>query len=193
MSRRRVLVGSFAAVAAAIAVTGAAAFACITPASINLSTAAGRPGDVVTISGKSFSVPAGNPTGVQIYWAAPNGKLLAEATPTAEGTFETTFRVPDGPPGFYQVVAVLRAADGADVAGTPGRALFEVQNVQAAPAPAPEIQSFTPTADPSGSTFPLALVIGLGVVGLVLFTGGFVAVTRSRKAVAPAPSPVRED
>jgi len=195
MIRRRVLVGTFSAVAAALAVTGAAAaaFACITPATISLSTAAGRPGDNVTITGKSFSVPAGNPTGVQIFWGGAGGRLLAEAAPSGEGTFSAAFTVPDVAPGFYQVVAVLRDANNTDVAGTPGRALFEVQNVQArAPAP-PEVQSFTPSADPTGSTFPLALVIGLGVVGLALFTGGFVAVTRSRRAAAPAPARIRTD
>ena len=193
MSYRRVIVGSFGAVAAALAVTGAAAFACITPATINLSKAEGRPGDQITITGKSFGVPPGVTSPVQIMWAAPNGKLLAEAMPTAEGTFSATFAVPDGMPGFYSIVAVQRDVSGIDVPGTPGRALFEIQNVQATPAPQPQVRSFTPTADPSGSTFPLALVIGLGVVGLVLFAGGFVAVTRSRKSVSTTPSPVRRD
>ena len=192
MSRRRILVGSFAAAAAALSLTGAVAFACITPATVNLSTAEGRPGDLVTITGKSFGVaPAA--TNVEIRWVAPNGRLLAEAVPTADGTFSASFNVPDGPPGFYAIVAVQRDASGVDWPGTPGRALFEVKNVQAAPAPQQPAQSFTPSADPSGSTFPLALVATLGVVGLVLFTGGFVAVTRSRKAAMPAPAPVRRD
>ena len=193
MSRRRVIVGSFAALAAALAVTSAAAFVCVTPATVNLSTAEGRPGDVITINGSSFSMPANVTTGVQIRWGGSDGTVLAVALPDATGNFKTTFTVPDGPPGFYAVAAVLKDASGNDVSGTPGRAMFEVKNVQALPAPPPQARSFTPTADPTGSSFPVALVIGLGVVGLVLFMGGFVAVTRSRRSTSPTPARVRQD
>lgn len=193
MSLRRVFVGSFAAVGAAVTLASAAAFACITPAAINLSTATGRPGDVVTISGTSFKMPENVTTGVQIRWKTPDGPLLAQAMPDVNGAFSTTFKVPDGPPGYYVVAAVLRDASGQDVPSTPGRALFEVQGAVATPVTAPPARTFTETSGTSGSTFPLVLVVGLGVVGLGLFAGGFVAVSRTRRAKAPASAPVRQD
>ncbi|MEW6155318.1 MAG: hypothetical protein AB1673_15235 [Actinomycetota bacterium] len=192
MSKLRAVAGSLVAAGAVVVAAGATAFACVTPAVINLSTAEGRPGQVVTVTGKAFSAPPGS-SGVEVRWAAPNGVLLAQAMPDGDGTFTTTFTVPDGPPGFYSVVAVLRDADGADVAGTPGRAMFELRTVAAAPTAEPDLQAFTPVAEPVGSSFPVALVAGLGVVGLVLFAGGFVAVTRTRRTSRPVPAPVRRD
>lgn len=192
MSLRRAAISSLAALGTALAVTGAAAFACITPASVNLSTAEGRPGDVVTVTGKSFTMPPGVTTGVQVRWKAGDGPLLVEAVPDATGTFTARFTVPDGPPGYYPIVAVLRDASGQDVPGTPGRALFQIRNPQAAPAPEPVMGTFTP-ADSSGSNFPIAMVTALGVVGLLLFAGGFIAVTRARRGDRAQPAPVRRN
>lgn len=196
MSLRRVLAGSVAsvvAVAAAVTLAGAAAFACITPAAVNLSTATGKPGDVVTISGTSFKMPENVTAGVQIRWKTPDGPLLAQAMPDVNGAFTATFKVPDGPPGYYVVSAVLRDATGEDLPGTPGRALFEVQGPLPAPVTVPPARVFTESSGSSGSTFPLVLVAGLGVVGLGLFAGGFVAVSRTRRATAPASAPARPD
>jgi hypothetical protein len=193
MSLRRRLVGFVAVTGSAVAVTGAVSFACITPASVNLSTASGKVGDVLTVTGSSFSMPANATTGVQIRWKSPEGPLLSEVRPDDAGNFKTTITIPDGPPGYYVITAVLKDASGNDVPGTPGRALFEVRTEAAAPAPEPAAPTFTPSAGSDGSTFPLALVIGLGVVGLVLFAGGFLAVARFRRSSAPAPSPVRRD
>ena len=193
MSLRRRLVGFLAATGPAVAVTGAVSFACITPASVNLSTASGNVGDVLTVTGSDFSMPANATTGVQIRWRGPDGPLLAVVRPDDAGRFKTTVTVPDGPPGYYMILAVLKDASGNDAPGTPGRALFEVRTEVAAPAPEPVAPTFTPTAGSDGSPFPLALVIGLGVVGLVLFAGGFLAVARSRRGAAPTPSPIRRD
>lgn len=193
MSLRRVLVGSVAALGAAVTLASAAAFACITPAVVNLSTATGKPGDAVTIDGKSFRVPPGNTTGVQVRWKTPDGPILATVMPDVNGSFSASFKVPDGPPGYYVIAAYLKDATGQDVEGTPGRALFEVQGAVAPPVTAAPARTFTESSGSSGSTFPLVLVVGLGVAGLGLFAGGFVAVSRSRKAKAPASAPVRQD
>ena len=192
MSLRRVFVGSCAAAGAAALLAGTA-FACITPATINLSTATGKPGDVVTISGKAFKLPPNTSTGVQVRWKAPDGPLLATALPDMNGEFKATFTIPDGPPGYYVVAAVLKDAGGADVEGTPARALFEVQGAVPTPNTVAPARTFTESSGTSGSTFPIVLVVGLGVVGLGLFAGGFVAVTRSRRAKAPVSATVRRD
>ncbi len=193
MSLRRVLVGSVAALGAAVTLASAAAFACITPAAVNLSTATGKPGDVVTMTGTSFKMPEGTSTGVQIRWKTPDGPLLAQVIPDANGAFSATFKVPDGPPGYYVIAAVLKDATGQDVPSTPGRALFEVQGAVAPPVTPAPARTFTESSGTPGSSFPIILVGSLGVVGLALFAGGFVAVSRSRKAKAPAAAAVRQD
>lgn len=174
----------------AMVLWAAAAFACVVPATVNLSTASGRPGEVITVSGSSWKMPENATSGIQVRWGSPNGPLLSEVRSDEAGNFSTTVTIPDGPPGFYAVTVVLRDGEGNDVSGTPGRALFEIRTAAAPPPPEPVAGSFTPSADDGGSSFPIALVAALGTVGLVLFTGGFVAVTRSRKA--PAPSAVHD-
>jgi len=182
-----------AAAAAAVAVAGATAFACIAPATLNLSSAAGRPGDVITVKGQSWQAPspAGASTPVRIHWHSPQGEVLGQAAVDTQGSFEATVTIPDGPPGFYAITGVQRDDQGGDAPGTPSRALFEIRSPTAVPAPEPAASTFTPTAEPGGSSFPLALVTGLGAVGLLLFAGGFVAVTRSRRSESPAPERVR--
>lgn len=194
MSLRRVLVGSVAAVGATVTLAAGVAFACITPSAVNLSTATGKVGDVVTINGTNWRMPQGSTTnGIEVHWKAPNGPLLATAVPDANGTFKTDFTIPDGPPGYYVVAAVMKDAQGLDVEGTPGRAIFEVQGLPAPPVTNAPARPFTENSGSSGSSFPIVLVVGLGVVGLALFAGGFVAVSRSRRAKAPASAAIRSD
>ncbi len=194
MSLRRVFVGSVAAAGAAVALAGAAAFACIAPSAVNLSTATGKPGDVVTVNGTNWRMPPGSTTnGVEVHWKAPTGPLLATAVPDANGAFKTSFTIPDGPAGFYVVAAVMKDANGQDVEGTPGRAIFEVQGATSTPVTNAPARTFTESSGSSGSSFPIVLVAGLGAVGLALFAGGFVAVGRSRRAKAPVSAPVWRD
>ena len=193
VSSRRVCIGGAAAVAAGLALAGATAFACVTPATLNLSSAEGRPGDVVTVTGKSWRPDSNITTPVRIHWHSTQGPLLAQVVPDDIGEFTTTVTIPDGAPGFYAITGVLRDDSGADAPGTPSRALFEIRNPTATPVTEPPRSTFTPVAEPQASTFPLALVMGLGAVGLVLFAGGFIAVSRGRRTGAATPAPVRRD
>jgi len=138
-------------------------------------------------------MPEGTSTGVQIRWKTPDGPLLAQVVPDVNGSFSATFKVPDGPPGYYVIAAVLKDATGQDVPSTPGRALFEVQGPAPTPVTAAPARTFTETSGSPGSSFPIILAVGLGVAGLALFAGGFVAVSRSRRAKAPASVAVRHD
>jgi hypothetical protein len=185
---RRTVVTGMGAMGAALALAGATAFACITPATLNLSSAAGRPGDVITVTGQSWKPDSSVATPVRLHWHSTQGQVLGEAIPD-----DATITIPDGPPGFYAITGVLRNEQGADAPGTPSRALFEIRNPTAAPPPEPLRGTFTPTAEPQGSSFPLALVMGLGAVGLVLFASGFIAVTRGRRTEAATPARVRRD
>lgn len=194
MARRQVVLGSLAAVGVALVVAGTTAFACIAPARLGLSADSGKPGDVLTVSGASFITPPRVNNVVQLRWNDYNGPLLGEVTPE-NGNFTTTVTVPDAAPGSYTLFAILHDENGADVAGTPARILFEIRDpaapVVTAPAEQPYSGPAAPVPDPTNSSFPLALVLGLGALGLVLFGGGFIAVTRSRKGRSPEPARVR--
>lgn len=188
MALRRIALGVFAAVGVAV-VSSAIAFACVPSARLGLSTASGVPGDKITVSGASFGVPVNAKNPVQIRWNGAEGPLLAEVRPDPLGNFSIPVTVPDGPAGAYAITAVWLDEEGNTGAGTPARAVFEIRvpgaTAVTTPAAAPAPQAAAPVAAPtSASSFPVGLVIGLGVLGLALFGGGFVAVTRSRKASA---------
>jgi hypothetical protein len=190
---RRVTVLS-AAVAAAVVVTAAAAFACTNLATLNLSSTAGQPGDVVTVTGSSFAVNSRDVSAslpVVLRWNGVEGAELATVQPDRAGNISATFTVPDGQPGWYVIVATQKSADGVDAYGTPARASYQILGpngqsvVQPAAATAPG-----PVSTDSGSGGILAVTIALGVLGLGLFGAGFVAFVREARR-APAGAVVR--
>jgi hypothetical protein len=195
MSVRRTVASSAALAAVALAVWGAAAFACTNLATLNLSSGTGKPGDVITVTGSSFRMPSGVTTGVLLRWNGLDGPVLAEALPDRVGNISTTFTVPEVPPDNYVVVAVLRDARGNNTSGTPARAQFQVLGATAQPVPAPAAaQLVAGGGTSSGSAVPLALLVTLGLAGTVLFGAGFVAVARqARRQETPARAPVRRD
>ncbi len=185
----------FAAGAVASLVVGAAAFACTNLATLNLSSTAGKAGDVVTVTGSSFAVGRGDAATlpVQLRWNGVDGMVLAEATPDRAGNISATFTVPDGMPGYYVIVATQKDAKGIDTYGTPARASYQIlgpngQSVVAGPAAS---TAAVLPAEPS-STGIIALTVALGLLGLGLFAAGFVAFVRqTRAAAAGVTAPVR--
>ncbi|MGH9222271.1 MAG: hypothetical protein ACRD2W_00355, partial [Acidimicrobiales bacterium] len=137
MSLRRTTLGTVAPAGVALVVWSAAAFACTNLATLNLSSATGRAGDTITVTGSSFRMPANVTTGIQIKWNGVEGAVLSEVRPDRAGNFSTTFTVPESQPGYYVVTAVLRDARGIDVSGTPARAQFQVVGGAAKPVPPP--------------------------------------------------------
>ena len=185
----------FGAVAVATVVVGAAAFACTNLATLNLSSTAGKAGDVVTVTGSSFAVGRGDaPTlPVQLRWNGVNGQLLAETVPDRAGNISATFTVPEGAPGYYVLVATQKDARGVDTYGTPARASYQIlgPNGQSVVTPAASAAAAPVPAEPSSSGI-IAMTVGLGVLGLALFGAGFVAFVRqTRAAAAAATAPVR--
>ena len=185
----------FAAAAAASLVVGTAAFACTNLATLNLSSTAGKGGDVITVTGSSFQVGRGDaPTlPVKFHWNSVDGPVLAEVTPDRAGNVSATFAVPDGAPGYYILVATQKDARGIDTYGTPARASFQIlgPNGQSVVAPVGGSAAATLPSEPS-STGVIALTVGLGALGLALFGAGFVAFVRqARAATAPAAAPAR--
>jgi len=141
----------------------------------------------VTVGGASCGVPVNATNPVQLRWNDINGPLRGEIRPDASGNFSTMATVPDAPPGSYTIVAMWLDDEGNTGAGTPTRAIFEIRVPGAAPTPAPaaasEPQAAAPVPAPTSgsSSFPVGLVLLLGVLGLVLFGGGFVAVSKTRR------------
>src|SRR3954447_26618335 len=125
MSRRRrmIVLGSTGLAGAVLAVSGA--FACDGAATLRLTPATGAAGSQVTVTGTAFWV-ATPAVGVVLRWNGTEGPVLATAVPDRAGTINATFTVPDGPPGYYVVLAVQRDAKGVDQRGTPSRAAFRI-------------------------------------------------------------------
>jgi hypothetical protein len=183
-------------VAAVFLLAGAAAFACTNLATLSLSSNAGKSGDVVTVTGSSYRMPSGVTTGVQLRWNALDGPVLAEAVPDKVGNISASITIPQAAPDTYVVIAVLKDARGNDTSGTPSRAQFQVVGGAGAAAPQPAIAQQTPVASTasSGSAAPLALLLGLGALGLLLFGGGIAATARgTRTRTVPAPAKTTRD
>ena len=200
LTRRRIF-GLFGGASAAVVLLGVTAYACTNLASLNLSSAAGRPGDPITITGSSFNticvcgsqVP---PTPVKIRWHGIKGEVLAEMMPDKAGTISASFTVPDVKPGYYVIVATqYDETYKIDAAGTPARATFEVltstgQSVVGADA----VMTGSPTTDESVSSTLVVLTVASGVLGLALFAGGSIVVIRQVSTRRrPVPATVKND
>ena len=122
-ARRTVAAGAL--LGAVLAVTGAVAYACTNLATLNLSSATGKPGDVITVTGSSFRQPADLP-GVMLRWNGLDGPVLAEVRPDRVGNISASITIPEAPPDTYVIVAVLKDARGNDTSGTPARAQFQI-------------------------------------------------------------------
>ena len=197
MTTSRKIVALFATVACAVVIAGAAAYACTNLATLNLSSATGKAGDTITVTGSSFRMPSGVETGLQLRWNAVDGPVLAETRPDRVGNISAQVQIPNAAPDSYVIVAVLRDAKGADTSGTPARAQFQIVGGagRAVPAATGGQLPATGGAEGSGSSSaPVGLLALLGVAGLGLFGAGFVAVARqARGQKAPAAAPVRRD
>src|SRR5436853_6664930 len=130
MNLRKKVAVVFGSAAAATVIAGAAAFACTNLATLNLSSAAGKAGDTVTVTGSSFNVNAKDVAAsfpVVLHWNGVDGATLAQGQPDKAGNISATFTVPDGQPGYYVLVATQRnPATNADVYGTPARASYQI-------------------------------------------------------------------
>ncbi|MDP9386746.1 MAG: hypothetical protein M3Q48_02170 [Actinomycetota bacterium] len=193
------IVGAFFGTGVVGVLAGATAYACTNLATLNISSATGNPGDVVTLTGSSFAVPKASdtnqtPTPVVLHWNGVDGPELARTAPDGAGNISTTFTVPQSSPGYYVIVASQRDEKG-DKYGTPARASFQILGPGGQAAiqqPATQLPA-TLAAEPSSSGM-VALTIGLGILGLALFAAGFTAFARqARRRDVPATAPVRRD
>jgi hypothetical protein len=169
---------------AGLMVMGAAAWACVPTAILNLATAGQQPGwsttaqagDTVNITGLSFGK---NP--VSIHFGALDGPVLTTITPVS-GALTGSFTVPAGTtPGDYVIIATEPASTGSQLWGIPTRALLAVGN-GSQPAPQPSAGPLAPRASTlarSGSDVVPAVLTGVGagavallITGLAIYMGG---------------------
>ena len=175
-------------VSAAVALAGVAAFACTNLATLNVSRAAGNPGDVVAVTGSSFAVAkeGAAPSPVQLRWNGMAGPVLAEAVPDTAGNISATFSVPEAKPGQHVLEATQLDAEGEPEFGTPARASFQVLGPSGAAAPPVSEQPAGTGSEPS-SAGVAALMVTLGVLGLGLFALGAASFARElRRRELPA-------
>ena len=146
-----------------------AAFACQSLATLTLDKKSGPSGTQVTVvQGANYS---GSPTSsrVEFHLDSRTGPLLgATAGPQANIT-GTTFTV-TGPAGPHVILATQYTSSGSPVAGTPGRARFDITGGS--------------SADITGGFSPSDLATPLGVAGLALSMTAFAV--RRRRATSAA-------
>lgn len=194
------------AVGAVVAGIGAAASACATLATFNLSATSGRAGATITLTGASFTGPraANNfqPTPVVVRWRDKDGPILAEAVPDRRGAISASFTVPDVAPGRYVILGIQETprtlsnappdAPPVYVAepGTPARMSFEVLAPGTGATGRSQVAEPVDTGEGQAeldSTVWIVMTAAFGAVALSLFGGGLIAfVYQSRKAREPA-------
>lgn len=188
-------------VALATVALAAVAYACTNLASLNLSDPGGVPGTQVTVTGSSFEPAASGATSpVVLHLNDVSGPVLATAVPDGAGNITTMFTVPeDVQPGYQVIVATQADPEGGGAAfGTPARATFQVISPEggaAAEPPAAQNAGAAVTPSPSNvSPGLLALTIGLGAAGVLLFGAGATAFLRqARGREVPVPAKVRNE
>lgn len=181
------------AAVAAVVLWASTAFACTSLATMNLSSPSGAVGSNLTVTGSSFKyVAEGAPSPVLFRWNSLEGPVLAQAIPDPSGTVTASCAVPEGPAGDYVIIARQLDEKGKDQYGTPARAAFRVlgAGVEPAAAASPTASNLVATGSSSTSGM-LALTVGVGVLGLLLFGAGFATFVRqTRRQAAPATAPI---
>lgn len=188
---KRTAIAAFASIVTVVVGLGAASWACTSLATLNLSKSSGAVGEPLTVTGSSFkaSTPEAAAPPVALHWNSADGPVVAQTTTDAAGNIAATFNVPDSQPGNFVVIARQLDAEGKDQWGTPARAAFQVLGAGTEPVAAPAAASRPFSTAASDSSSGVALALGLGALGLVLFGAGFMAVVRqTRRQPVPVPA-----
>ncbi|HWC12781.1 MAG TPA: hypothetical protein VG455_16350 [Acidimicrobiales bacterium] len=165
-SRRRLLVLSGALAAPIVAAS--AAFACQSLATATVTPKSGPSGTVVNLAGSNYS---SSPTSsaIEVHLDSRTGPVLASTGPASRINLD--FAV-TGSVGYHSLIVTQYTGSGAPVAGTPGRAAFQITSGAA-------------SSDITGGFRPSDLATPLGVAGLALSMTAF-AVRRRRQATSAA-------
>lgn len=193
---RKIALAGLGAAVASVLLWASTAFACTNLATMNLSSPSGTVGSSLTVTGSSFKyVAEGAPQPVLFHWNALEGPVLGQAIPDPSGTVSATFAIPEGPAGDYVIIARQLDEKGKDQYGTPARAAFRVTGTggETAAAALPPSSNLVAGGSTSNSGM-LAVTVGVGVLGLVLFGAGFSSFVRqARRKEAPVTAPITKD
>ncbi|GAC1578749.1 MAG: hypothetical protein NVS3B24_11540 [Candidatus Dormibacteria bacterium] len=197
MKLLRIILGAGGALAAAFAFLAIPVLACTSLATLNTSQTQGAAGSDLTVTGSSFATITNGASAVSVHWNGVDGPVLAEVAPDASGSITASFKIPsDAQPGYYVLTATQNDKLGRTAFGTPGRLAFQVTGAtgatsgsQAGGQPA----ASAPVGNGLGiGAGMIALLGGLGVLGLLLFGVGAASFVSSYRR-APAASPVKKD
>lgn len=166
-SRRRLLVLSGALAAPIVAAS--AAFACQSLSTLTVNPKSGPSGTVVNAVGHNYNTAA-SASNVEIHLDTRDGPVLWSGRPGPDRAIRASFAV-NASPGYHVLIATQYSGSGTPIAGTPGRASFNVTSGAA--------------ADVTGGFHPSDLATPLGVAGLALSMTAF-AVRRRRQATSAA-------
>src|SRR3989442_13574624 len=118
----RSLFVSLGAVGVALTIGLGTAWACTNLATLNLSNAAGQPGQSITVTGSSFKAVASGPAApVVLHWNAVAGPVLATVVPDATGNIPAQAVLPPAEPG-HSVLLATQAEGGTGGDGPPAPA-----------------------------------------------------------------------
>jgi hypothetical protein len=161
-------------------------------ATIVLTSAVGKAGDVVTVHGASFQ-----PEGPEVILHLKGGgkQLTQPAKVDKAGKIQVSFTMPEGIPGYYIIEALQRDARGINAYGTPALASFQIlgRNGQSVVSrQETSAESTVPYATSSSGV--IALTVGLSALGISLYGAGFIAFVRQARGIdVPITASVRRN
>lgn len=158
-------------------VMASAAYACASLATLSINPEKGRPGATVSGNGANYSADPASST-VTVHFKTRSGPVLWEGRPGADRKIAFEFTVPKAAAGWYSIVAVQKKADGAPVAGTPGRDSFKILRASANREGSTAPVFFSKQSPPqAGSTAPSGLELPVSTNALVALALGGLALT----------------
>lgn len=153
------------------------AYACAVLATLSVDPEKGRPGATISGSGSNYCAdPACSD--VTVRFKSRSGPILWQGRPTADRKIAFEFTAPKAAAGWYSIVAVQKKADGAPVAGTPGRDSFKVLRTSASREGSVAPVFFSKQAPPqAGSASPSGLELPVSTSALTALALGGLALT----------------
>ncbi len=136
------------------------AYACGILATVHLNRSAVASGASVSGFGNNYSTKP-KASAVVLHFNSRTGRALWTGRPDQNGNIALRFTAPRVRPGYYVVDATQTSATGAQVAGTPGRAVLRIGNPHRHGAAAA-----WPIGTPGSGTGSYATSSGSGIAGL---------------------------
>lgn len=164
-SPRRALIGGTLVGGLALCLTATLGWACIGLSTLSSSSSAVSPGQQLEVRGEGYATSGD----VAVRVDSPRGEVAAMVAPRSDGTFQTSFALPQLEPGEHVLVATQSGASGV-VIKTASLPLV----VPGVPSPSPlsrgndDLAPLSTPPAPLGLSLTLVGPLGLTVLALVL-------------------------